>query len=97
MQTTLEDGRIVQANECAELESALFGPDDVPEIQEQNIHSFLTLSDQKRYYIVCRCCDGCGTHSWGPSSSFNGASSPDDGEYGCASCAGEGEFKVVTP
>jgi hypothetical protein len=86
--TILEDGRRVQADECLELEPAMYGPDDVPEVTMHERRSV------KGYAIICRCCNGPGEHHW---SSSGHSVDPGGGDYSCQPCAGLGEFAVKTP
>jgi len=45
------------------------------------------------FALRCQCCDGSGRHNWVPPS----GNIQKTREYPCESCAGRGEFKVVTP
>lgn len=87
--TILKDGRKVQAEECLGLRAAIYGPDDIPELSEPP-----KAPGNWGWFIVCRCCESRGEHTWRPFSSFNGAASPDDGVYSCDPCAGVGSFEV---
>ncbi len=99
--TILADGRTVKADECCDLETALCGSNDVPELITRQVP--MTLSQSMRpplvtvWFLTCQCCEGLGAHTWSPASYYNGRPGPDSGEYGCEPCKGTGEFKVEIP
>jgi len=93
--TILTDGRTIQAEECLGLEAALWGPEDVPDLQERRLRSEANIFGPASYWaLICQCCKGPGEHSWSPSGHNV---DPDGGHYGCGSCAGAGEFRIKIP
>ena len=49
--------------------------------------------NSEKWFIECNCCKGSGEHMWSPSGF---TVDPDSSEYPCATCFGEGEFRIVT-
>ena len=82
--TILTDGRKVQADECRDVEAALFGSNNLAVLQYLSPIAWLE----------CQCCQGSGEHAWSPS---DHGVDPEGGHYGCGPCAGSGEFKVEMP
>ena len=82
--TILHDGRRVQADECCDLETALYGPGNRPALGKH----------MTNWYLLCQCCGGSGEHHWSQS---NHGVDPDGGHYGCEPCKETGEFKVEMP